>query len=811
MRTLWQDLKFSVRLLRKSPGFTALAVLALGLGIGANTAIFSVADAFLIRPYPFHNLDRLAVVLELHPHQTEGQNSVAPANFTDWKSEARSFDRMSAYRWDEMNMSQSGPAEKVAGFDVSPDFFGTVGVRPVLGRDFHDDDSVQGHNQVVLLSDGLWRRKFGADPNIVGQTIRLDEKPYTVIGVMGRDAVLPQTAELWMPLSLDPKDWASRSAHSLFIVARLRAGVALDQAQAEMYTIAHRLSDAYPDTNRDWSARVMSLALFTVGEDTRQYTYLLLGAVGFVLLIACANVANLQLARATSRHKEIAVRVALGANRWRIVRQLLAESTLLGLGGGVVGVLLATWSVHLILIHMPADVAKYIGGWDQIKMDPAALGFAIAIAIFAGVLAGLAPALQSSRVDLNETLKESGRGTSSGRGRHRMRNVLAVAQVSLALVLLVGAGLMVKGFGALLNINHGYDPESVLTMRTNLPGLPAYKDRHVRAQFYEKALAQLSVIPGVQSLALATSVPYGDYGNQSRFSIEGRPASDASQQHSSWQQQITPNFFATMHVPLIQGRYFDDRDEVDGAGVAIINQKFAKTYWPNESAIGHRVKLGADNSDNPWLTIVGIVADVQYDWSDRVPEMVLYRPDRQAPPTETYIVIRAPGDVLKLSSAVRGAMAGLDADQPVFEIKTLDTIIRESVIGLAYVAVILGVAGLLALVLAAVGVYGVMAYLVSERVHEIGIRMALGAAPGDVLRMVMRRGLLLAAIGILIGLPCAYGLANVLTGLIYGIRATDISTFAGISLLLAAIAALACYIPARRATRVDPLVALRYE
>jgi putative ABC transport system permease protein len=811
MITLWQDVKYAVRMLGRNPGFTLIAVLTLALGIGVNISQFSVAEAFLIHPYPFHNLNRLAVVLELRPHQTKDTNAASPANYDDWRKQAHSFEQFSGYRYDTVNLSTAGAPQVLEGFDVSTNFFDTIGIKPALGRAFLPQEGEPGQEQVVLLSDGVWRGQFGADPHIVGQTIHLDRKAFTVIGVMGSNAKLPQSAEVWMPLALQAKDWADRGTHELFVVARLREGSTIDQAQAEMRTISRRLSDAYPNTNRDWSARVMSLTLFAVGDYTRQYTLLSFGANIFVLLIACANVANLQLARVTSRQKEVALRMALGANRWRIVRQLLVESILLALAGASVGLLLASWDIHFILAYMPADVARYIGGWDQIRLDPAALAFAAAAAVVAGILAGIAPALQSSRADLNETLKEGGRGTSSGRGRHRVRNALVAAQVALALMLMVAAGLMVKGFRAVLATNENFQSQSALTMQLHLPDSPAYEDRHARAQFYDRALAQLAAIPGVQAAAAADGIPFGHYQKSMQFSIEGRPVLDAASARSALDIVTTSNYFETLHLPMLRGRGFTAGDGPDAPGVAIINQRLVNLFWPHEDPIGRRIKAGADDSQNPWLTIVGVVADVQYQWLDRIPEPVVYRPLEQAPPLWNYFVLRASGDVLHLTGAARGAIASVDPDQPISEIKTMDTVVHEDVIGLAYIAAILGGAGILALVLAGVGVYGVMAYLVGERVHEIGIRMALGASPGSVVAMVVRRGLLMTCIGIAIGLPGSYALASLLASLFYGVRATDAETFFGIPLLLATIAMVACYIPARRATRVDPMVALRYE
>ena len=811
MGMLWQDVRFATRMFGKNLGFTAIAVLALGLGIGASTSTFSVAEAFLIHPLPFRNLDRLAVILELAPHETRDTSGVSAGNYADWKKQAHSFEQLAASRWHSVNLTGAGMAVELTAFDVETNFFDSMGVKPVLGRDFVAQEGEPGNEQEVLLSDGVWRRQFGGDPRIVGQIIHLNDKPVTVIGVMGTNAVLPPTADMWMPLALSQKEWTDRSNHQLTVIGRLRNGVSLEQAQAEMRTIAQRLSDAYPQTNRDWSARVMSLNRAVVGDYTRQYTLMMIGAVGFVLLIACANVANLQLARATGRQKEMALRVAVGATRWQIVRQILVESVLLGFAGASVGVLLAAWELHLILAAMPPEVAKYVGGWDQIRLDPATILFAAGAAVAAGILAGIVPALQSSRVALNETLKEGGRGTTPGRGRHHMRNALVVAQVAIALVLLIGAGLMIKGFSNLLALNENYHPQSLLTMRLHLPDRPAYRDRHVRAQFYERALAQLTQLPGVEATGAANSVPFGNFENRMRFSIEGRPVTDASSARIALNVVSSPNYFQMMGIPVLRGRGFQNSDGPDAPGVAVISQRLANLNFAGEDPLGRHIKLGPDDSPNPWLTIVGVVADAQYNWTDRLPEAVVYRSAAQAPEGGTYLLLRAPRDVSRLAGPARTAVASVDADTPVFEVKTMEAVVHDSVIGLAYTAVMLGVAGIVALVLAMVGVYGVMAYLVGERVHEIGVRMALGATRSNILAMVLRRGLALTLAGMAMGLPGAFALAYLLASLFYGVRATDAGTFIGISFLLIAIAGVACYVPARRATRVDPMVALRYE
>jgi putative ABC transport system permease protein len=810
LETLWQDIRFAFRTLRKSPGFTAIAVIALGLGIGANTAIFSVADAFLLKPVKLPDPQHLFVVLEQAPTQTRDSTSVAPANFLDWKQQATSFEPMGAWEWDDMNLTGVGLPEKVQGFSTSSNFFALCGVQPFIGRAFLPGEDQPGHDGVVVLSQRLWVRRFGSDPNLLGQTIHLDTKPYTVIGVMPRSFNFPMTAELWVPLALTQQQWQSRSSHSLLALARLKPGATLESANAEMAAVTRRLSDAYPATNRNWRARVMPLTVFIVGDDTRAYTFLLMGAVGFVLLIVCANVANLQFVRGASRQKEVAIRAALGGSRWRVMRQLVTESMMLGMGGAALGLVFAKWAISLILANMPADVAKFISGWDEIRLDGRALAFTILAAIVAGIVAGLLPALETTRLDVNSVLKEGGRSSSSGRGRHKLRDVLVITQVASAVVLLVGAGLIVRGFQSLMDLNQGYEPDTLLTMQLNLPDA-RYDSPQKMAAFYDQVLERLGALPGARAAGAATSIPLANDQSNQYFTREDQPWRDASELRAVTSQVISANYLQLMHISLVRGREFTDADASAAPGVVLVSQSMARAYWPNKDALGHRLKVGANDSKNPWLTIVGIVADVKMDWDDQGPEYAMYRPYRQAPRDFTSLMVRTAGDPMVLASAVRAAVVGVDAEQPIFELKPMTQAVKESIVGIAYVSVMMGVMGVMALVLAAVGVYGVMAFAVQQRTHEIGIRMALGAQRRDVLRLVVGGGLLLTAIGLLAGLPLSLVLAHLLAGLIYGIGATDPITFIGCGLILIAVAFVACWIPARRAMRTDPVVALRYE
>jgi putative ABC transport system permease protein len=770
-----------------------------------------VADAFLLKPLNLPDPDHVVAVMELRPSQTQGTSGIAAANFADWKQQAKSFDSLAAYEFDDVNLTGEGMPEKVQGFQVSANFFSVCNVFPKFGRTFLQGEDAPGHDGVVLLSERLWIRRFGSDPNLIGQSIHVDGRPYTVVGVMPKTFDFPMAAELWLPLALTPEQWQSRSSHGLLGIARLKDGATAASATAEMNTIANRLSTAYPLTNHGWRATVIPIRIFAVGDDTISYTYLLLGAVGFVLLIVCANVANLQLVRGSSRLKEIAIRGALGGSRWRVMRQLLTESILVAFGGAALGLVFAKWSISSILAHMPASVAKEIPGWDQIHLDARALLFTIFAAVAAGVIAGVLPSLETSRVDVNEVLKEGGRSGSSGRGRHRLRDALVVTQVALAVVLLAGSALIVRGFQKLIQVGAEWKPESVLTMQLSLPDVK-YAEPAKRIAFYDQLVDKLSAVPGASGVALASAIPMDDdTGSTQQFNIEGRPWRDASESENANSQVVSTNFFQLLHIPILQGREFTNADSVNTTGVTLVSRSLAEKFWPAGDAIGHRIKAGASDSKNPWMTIVGVVADVKTGWSHIGADLAFYRTYKQAPRGYTCAFLRTSGDPMSLSAGALAAVVAVDSEEPGYAVMPMSQAVQENMIGIAYVAVMMGVLGILALVLAAVGVYGVMAFTVEQRTYEIGIRMALGAQRLDVVRLVLRGGLLLTGIGLVIGLPLALGTSHLIGSLIFGIGKTDPVTFAGVGLILAAVAAAACWIPAQRAMRTDPIVALRYE
>jgi putative ABC transport system permease protein len=812
VHTIWQDVRYGARMLWKHRLATIVCTAALALGIGANTAMFSVAEAFLLHSVPFENPDRIAALVNVRPEQNIDRNAVAPATYLEWQAQAKSFEQMAAYEWDEVNLTGNREPEKVQGFDVTANFFGLLGVQPKMGRAFLPEEEQPGKEQEIILSYGLWERRFASDPNILNKTVKVDGKVFTIVGVMDKGFDFPMPVEAWMPLALDVKQRAERNSRYVWPLGKLKSEISLKQATAEMSGLVQRQAEAYPDSSKGWQLRVMPVREFATSDLTRQYTLLLMGAVGFVLLIACADVANVQFARVSGRQRELAVRAAMGASRARIVWQLLTESILLALLGSTAGLLFAQWDITLILAHMPADVAKFVAGWKTISLDANAFLFTLAVALVSGILAGIAPALLTSRTNVSETLKESGRGSSAGRARHRLRNALVVAEISLSLVLLVGAGLLVKNFTALISVNEKYHPKSILTMNVSLPELQ-YKAKPGRLAFHEQVLQRLSTLPNVQSAAMVTYVPYSDGGGASTraFTVEGHTLKDRGELNTAIVQTISPNYFGLMQIALREGRELGEMDADSTLPVAVISKSLARRYFSGENPLGKKLKIGQGDDSSPWLTIVGIVEDVHYSWISKEDIPTIYRTFRQSPPYYVSLVLRTGGDPLSLVPAVRSQVAAVDPELSLFNVKPLDTVISDSIVGIGYVAVMMGVLGIIALVLASVGVYGLMSYAVSERTNEIGIRMAMGATAKDIQRLVMGKGALLTLIGMGIGLPLAFVLANALSSLLFGVEVADPVAFIILPVVLAAVATLASYLPARRAVRVDPITALRYE
>jgi putative ABC transport system permease protein len=809
MGTLLQDVRFGLRMLLKSPGFTALAVLALSLGIGANTAVFSVAIAFLKKPVALPNLDRLVAVLALAPDQTTGWNDVSPADYLEWKKQAQSFEEMGATQQVDANFTGKGDPEKVQALLTSANFFSVLGVPPAMGRPFLPEEEQAGHEQVAVISYGLWQRRFGFDPNILGKTATINSKSYTIVGVTSKDFEFPGGTQVWLPMAMSDKEKMERANRYIDPIARLKPGVSVGTAAAEMWTIQSRTRQQYPQIEEGWRTKVMPLGVYVAGELSDQYCEMLIVAVLFVLLIACANVANLLFARSTGRMKEVALRQALGANRARVIRQLLTESVMLAIVGAALGLVLGQWGIVLIRHYMPPEIERELPMWRHVRLETDVFFYTVAITFLAGLISGLAPALHTSKTDVYEELKEGGRGGTTGRKHQRLRSVFVVAEVALSLILLMGAGLMVKGVRALLFVNRNLDPGQVLTMKIVLPE-SKYKTPQQKASFYGRVLEQFQAIPGVKSAAVATEVPFGDYGETDTVSIQGRPVHPGDFRQANF-ESVNEDYFRTIKTPLLEGRLPSDADGADQPPVVVVSESLARRDFPGENPLGKFIKRGQQDSEHAWAKIVGIVADVKFDPYARHETPLVYLPYRQEPSGYGYLALKTVGDPTSFGIAVRRAIDAVDPDQPIDEVWTLEKVISNQVLGLSYVAVMLSALGVIALVLASIGVYGVMAYTVSERTHEIGVRLALGAQRRDVMNLVLSRGVILAVIGLLIGLPVSVALSQLLADVIFGVSAGDVTTFAGVTLLLCVITMLACYIPARRAMRVDPIVALRYE
>jgi predicted permease len=807
--SLWSDLRYGGRLLRKSPGFTAISIVTLAFGIGVTTATFSTADGMMWKPVALHDLGQLAVILQRVAGQPGDYNWNALADLSDIQKRGHSF--TSVAWWDDGRanlVGAGGEPERVSQYLVSTNFFDVLEEPPALGRGFLPGEDERGRDREVILSDALWRRRFGADQEIVGKTIRMDDANYLVVGVMRPKFEFPKTAELWTPLALKPEDRLVRDHNQVMVVGRLRPGATAAQADLEVAGISVQLEKEYPATNRGRRYGVMAVQDFLVGYYNREYLNLLLGAVLFVLLIACANVANLQLARALGRGREVALRTALGAGRRRLMAQLLTESVILSLAGGLLGLVVASWALDLILGAMPPDVARYVSGWNEIRLDGRALAMTLGASLLTGILAGLAPALQCSRPNLAEALKEGGRGTSAGRGRHRLRGILVVSEMALAVVLLVGAALMVRSFGAMANGSAALEPSSLLTLRLAITD-QKYKETHERAQFFREVLTRTAAVPGVRKVAAATAMPYTQHSSGRQYEIEGQP-DDPSNRPVGDFQSVSPSYFSTLRVPLREGRFLEESDGRDTPPVAVINEHAARRWFGNTDPVGRHIRVSGDKGAK-WMTIVGVTGNTMQSVFDRGPRRMLFVPLVQQPRTSMDIALRTAGDPLRLAPAVTAAVRSVDREQPVTDVATMQTLVEHEATGILYVAGMLGVFGMLALGLAAIGVYGMMAYLVNEQTHEIGIRMALGASQGSVLQMVFRRGLTMTLSGVGLGLAMAYGMARLLAALLWGVSASDPMTFGGIPLVLVAAAGLAIYIPARRAVQTDPMVALRHD
>jgi putative ABC transport system permease protein len=814
METLLKDTRYAVRSLLKNPGFAIMAVITLALGIGANTAIFSVVNAVLLRPLPFHDAGELVTLWERNPKQGYEQNPPAAGNFIDWRDQNRVFAQMAIYAPSrKFNLALGEQPQRITGAAVSTSLFELLGVRPVQGRTFSSEEEQPGNDQVALISHNLRQRHFAADANPVGQTITLDSKTYTIVGVMpegfqfpgGSGTVLriftPESAELWVPLALDAETLRQRSSHSLNVIGRLKPGITVAQATAEMDAIQQRLEQQYPTFFIGSNVKLVPLAEQIVGT-ARRPLLVLWGAVAFVLLISCANVANLLLSRSSSRKKEFALRAALGAGRTRIIRQLLTESLLLSFAGGIAGTLLAAWGVQVLSAIVPPDFPRR----GEIAIDGWVLGFTLLISVLTGIIFGLAPAIQSTKMDLTDALKAGGRNSAGSSHRHSLRSLLVMSEMALALILLIGAALMIQSFLRLRHVGAGFTPDNVLTMELSLPRNTYPRER--RPAFFQQLLERAQSVPGVLVVAAAKHLPLSGDNMNFAFDVEGRPFPPGRSPGADC-RFVTPDYFKALSIALIKGRGFSETDGPQAPHVLLINKAMADRFFPNEDPIGKRLELGINSFTGQ---IVGIVGNVKHVGLDADVNEEVYAPYSQAPFwTDMTLLVRTSGDPMSLAGAMRNELGTLDKQVSIGKVRTMDTIAAESVAQPRFRTLLLGLFGISALLLASVGIYGVMSYAVTQRTQEIGIRMALGAQVGDVRKLVISNGMTLALIGVAVGLAGAYGLTRLMASLLFGISATDAPTFVAISAGLVVVALVACYIPARRATKVDPLVALRYE
>jgi putative ABC transport system permease protein len=811
MDTVWQDLRYAVRRLAKSPGFTAAAVLTLAIGIGINTALFSNMDAVVLHPLAVPQLDHVVTVGEQEDRNPSavGYMPVALANYEDWARQSHSFDSLAVRKEEDRTLTGAGDAAHLEAAVTSPNFFSVLRATPLLGRVYSENETQRGQDAEAVLSYGLWQRQFAGDASLLGRTIELDQRKYTIVGVMPKSMQYPSLADVYLPFSPAAEQLSDRKAHNYLVTGRLRDGVTVKQAQAELKTIAEHMAAAYPATNAGWSVHVETLLAGINGPYTPLYYKLIMGATLFVLLVMCANIANLQLARGISLRPEIAMRTALGARRMRIVRQLLTENILLSALGTAGGILVAELYRRYLLASMPERVARYMSGWSNTELNGRAIAFSVVVACGAGLAAGMAPALEALRVNLVEQLKAGSRSTIGSGRTHRLRNIFAVAQISLAVALVIGAALMTKGMTVYLHAADQYEPNRMLTFNVDLP-LARYDTPEKQATWYADSLAKLRSLPGVTHAELTPALPYNETGWVQDMTIENRPVAPGKFQ-GALRLPVSEGYFAELKIPIVDGRGFNGGDSFTTKPVAVVSQRFAQQYFPGQSPIGHRVRMGRKDSHDPWLEIVGVAKETSYSLWDSTPYAAVYMDPMQVPPTGTKYAVTTSGDPLALAPAVRKALASLDPQLPLNTVETYAQLQNDNLTGLMYASAMLALDGLIALLLAAIGIFAVMANMVGERTREIGVRLAMGASYQDVLRLVMRRATVLAGVGLGTGLVMAFMLARLVANLLRGVRPDDPAVYASIACAIAAITLFASWIPARRAARLDPMIALRDE
>ena len=814
MRTLWQDIRYGVRLLIKTPGFTAIAVIALALGIGANTAIFSVVNALVFSPLLFADADRLVQVWGTNaqlPAEFANHHEVSPGDVAAWRTRTNVFEDIALYRHTSFNLTGVGEPERFEGARISGGFFAVLGAATLVGRTVQPEDDRPEAARVVVLSHGLWQRRFGGDPGVVGQSLTLNGEPYAVIGVLSPDFKLPHvgTAAFWTPFAFNAEQAVAHRNRNLYAIARLKPNVTLEQAQVEVSAVSAQIAQSNPETSEGWGGRLVPLQ----EEVTRLYRsamLILLGAVALVLLIACANVANLLLMRAAGRGREMAVRAALGANRWRLIRQLVVESLLLALLGGAVGLLIAMWGMDMITAAIPAEMRNFIPRYQEIGISGETLAFAFVISVVASVIFGLAPALHASRPDLNEALKEGSGKTAGGARQQRLRGLLVVSEVALALILLISASLLIKSFVRLQQVDLGFDAESLLTAKVDLPQAGYASPDQITA-FYDRALEEMSRMPGALSVGAINRLPLGGSNTGTTFAIEGRPQAPDEEPLAARIRMISDGYFQAMRTPLIAGRQLATGDRANAPLVVVVNETMARRFFRSAAeAVGQRVVVSRGGVSAP-REIVGVVQDVKYSAPAEQAGAQIYVPYAQLPDRSMSLVIRTAGDPAALAPALRNAIWVVDPNQPISDIRPMPEIVAENLTASRMTSAMLGVFAGIATLLAALGIYGVISYSVAQRTHEIGIRLALGAGQRDIVKMVVGQGLALAGIGVAMGLAGAFAMTRSLSSLLYGVSGTDPAIFIGVTLVLIVVAFVASYFPARRATRVDPMVALRYE